>query len=58
MSENKLFYPGNAKKRPLLETGKQNGNILNPPLMQDFGGLGKTNAKGLHKSGLAIRKPK
>jgi hypothetical protein len=53
-----LFHPKSGSIRPPTANGQVNGQIVNPPRMNQFGGLDKLKEKyGPHKNDKTIKKP-
>ena len=54
----KYLEPSSKGMRQPLDTSKQNGPVINPPRMNQFGGLDKIKEPyGLYKNNMTIVKP-
>ncbi len=50
--------PSSKGKRGELDNGRNNGRIVNPPLMAALGGLASVRKKGaMNKNSLGLKKP-
>lgn len=58
MSESKLFRPKAFSIRDPLDTKKNKGRIVNPPRLNQMGGLDKLReANGPFKNEMTLKKP-
>lgn len=56
--DNGYLKPSSKGKRDVLDNGRMNGRIVNPPRMAQLGGLSSPRKKtAMTKNNLSIRKP-
>lgn len=57
-SDNTLFKPKAYPIRQPTETKQRHGSMVNPPRMNQIGGMDKLNEKyGVKKNSMTLRKP-